>query len=358
MPNEQIPTWTRDGRHKGSLTPLKGSKYPMIDAHLHIVNFVQDTPGADALIYYLDQANVRKAVVFGLPVTKMWTEWERERPDYYLADDERCYYYSYTDSIVAETVRALPQNQQDRLFPLLCGFNPSDRLALRHVERMYEQYPDVWSGIGEVLLRHDDLTGLTYGEPPRANHRGMWPIYQFAADHDLPVLVHQNVTSVTRSDHPVYLWELEEAIRDHPKTRFVFAHCGMSRRVAVPFYHQMVERLLDQYPNLYVDYSWIVFDVVICPSGQPSEDWLNLTERYSHRICLGSDMVTRFERLGPELQRYDVFLDRLSETARANLCYHTAERIYGGNKGKVAKLNPASTQSIPAWNSVLSAVEE
>ena len=29
-----------------------------------------------------------------------------------------------------------------------------------------------------------------------------------------------------------------------PRTRFVFAHCGMSRRVNVPFYHQMVERLL------------------------------------------------------------------------------------------------------------------
>lgn len=352
MPNEQIPTWTRKPGKRGSLAPLKGSKYRLIDGHLHVVNFVQDTPGGEALMYYLDQANVGRAVVFGLPVAKMWSACEREHPDYYLADDARCYYYAYTDCIVAEMVQALPAAQQDRLYPLLCGFNPNDRYALRHVQRMYGQYPGVWSGIGEVLLRHDDLTGLTYGEQARANHPGLWPIYQFAADHDLPVLLHHNVTSVSRSDHPVYLWELEEAVRDFPRTRFVFAHCGMSRRVNVPFYHQMVQRLLDQYPNLYVDYSWIIFDVVICPDGRPSPDWLALTEKYSDRICLGSDLVTRFERLGPELGRYDVFLNELSEAARANLCWHTAERLYGGNKGKVKDHRPAG---VPDWNAIVAA---
>ncbi len=350
MPNELIPTWTRDPRQPGSLAPLQGSKYRLIDAHLHVVNFVQDTPGGEALIDYLDRANVGRAVIFGLPVTKVWAEYEREHPDYYLSDDARCYYYACSDVIVAEMVRALPPEQQGRLYPLVCGFNPTDRYALRHVERMYALYPDLWSGIGEVLLRHDDLTALTFGEPARANHRALWPVYEFAAAHDLPVLLHQNVTSVSRSDHPVYLWEIEEAVRDFPQARFIFAHCGMSRRVNVPFYHQMVERLLDQYPNLYVDYSWIIFDVVICPNGQPSPEWLALTERYSERICLGSDLVTRFERLGPELQRYDAFLDQLSETARANLCWQTAERIYGGNKGRVQARRPIAA---PEWKSIL-----
>jgi len=236
---------------------------------------------------------------------------------------------------VAEMVRALPVESQGRLYALLCGFNPTDKSALRDVKRLYAQYPDVWSGIGEVLLRHDDLTSLTYGDAARANHRALWPVYQFAADRDLPVLLHQNVTAVSKSDHPVYLYELEEALRDFPRTRFVLAHCGISRRVNVPFYHQMIERLLDQYPQLVVDYSWIIFDVIICPHGAPQEEWLSLTEKYSHRICLGSDLVTRFERLGPEMQRYDIFLDQLSEEARANVCWHTAERIYGANKGKV-----------------------
>jgi hypothetical protein len=335
MPNENIPTWTRDPDKPGSLTPLRGSKYPLIDAHLLVVNFGQETPGGEALIQALDRVNVNKAVVFGLPVAKLWAEYDREAPDYYLANDARCYYYGYTDVIVAEMVRSLPEAQQQRLYPLLCGFNPTDKLALRDVKRLYAQYPDVWSGIGELLLRHDDLTALTYGETARANHRALWPIYEFATEHDLPVLIHQNVTSVSKSDHPVYLYEFEEALRDFPRTRFVLAHCGMSRRVNVPFYHKMVERLLDQFPLLVVDYSWIVYDVSICPDGRPQEGWVELTEKYSERICLGSDLVTRFERLGPELQRYDVFLDQLSETARENVCWRTAERVYGRNKDRV-----------------------
>jgi predicted TIM-barrel fold metal-dependent hydrolase len=305
----------------------------MIDAHLHVVNFVQETPGGDALIAAMDRANVGKAVIFGLPVAKLWAEHDREQPDYYLANDSRCYYYGYADVVVAEMVRALPPEKRDRFYPMLCGFNPTDKFALRDVERLYAQYPDVWSGIGELLLRHDDLTALTYGETARANHRALWPIYEFAAEHDLPVLLHQNVTSVSKNDHPAYLYELEEALRDFPRTRFILAHCGISRRVNVPFYHRMVKRLLDQYPRLIVDYSWIIFDVIICPRGEPKEEWLELTEEYSDRICLGSDLVTRFERMGPELQRYDVFLDQLSETARANICWHTAERVYGRNNG-------------------------
>ena len=346
MPHELIPTWTRDPKRPGSLSPLKGSRHRLIDAHLHVVNFIQETPGGDALILSMDQANIEKAVIFGLPVSKLWATWEREAPDYYLANDAPCYYYGYTDVLVAEMVRALPAQHQARLYPLICGFNPVDGYALRHIERLYAQYPEVWSGIGEVLLRHDDLTAFTYGETARANHRALWPVYQFAADHDLPVLLHQNITSVTKSDHPLYLWELEEAVAEFPRTRFVFAHCGMSRRVNVPFYHQMIDRLLAQYPNLCVDYSWIVFDVTICPGAKPDPDWLALTEKYSNRICLGSDLVTRFERLGPELQRYDVFLDRLSESARENVCRRTAEKIYGGPKDRVATRPPTS---VPAW---------
>ena len=349
MPNSNIPTWSRDPEKKGSLTPLSGSKHILIDGHLHVVNFIQESPGGEALIYHMDRANIEKSVIFGMPVTKTWASWEREQPDYYLADDSRCYYYSCTDVMVAEMYRSVPAESQDRLYPLICGFNPVDRYGIKHIERMYAQYPEVWSGIGEVLLRHDDLTALTYGEAPRANHPALWPVYQFAADHDLPVLLHHNVTSVLKADHPAYLWEFEEVVREFPRTRFILAHCGISRRVNVPFYHRMIERLLSEHPNLYVDYAWIIFDVVICPDGKPSEDWLALTERFSDRICLGSDMVTRFERLGPEMARYDPFLDQLSETARLNLCQRTAENIYGNNKGKVQQTHK---NQIPEWSKI------
>ena len=158
MPNEQVPTWQREPGKPGSLAPLRGSRYPMIDAHLHAINFAQETPGPEALIAAMDRSNVARAVIFGLPVAKLWAEWDRETPDYYLANDARCYYYGYTDVLVADLVQSLPPEQQQRLYPLMCGFNPTDKLAVRDVKRLYERYPDVWCGIGELLLRHDDLS--------------------------------------------------------------------------------------------------------------------------------------------------------------------------------------------------------
>ena len=202
MPYERSRISRRKSQDVGSLARLRGSKRRMIDAHLHVVDFVQETPGGPALIDHMDRANVDKAVIFGLPVRKLWNEYDREPPDYYLANDAHCYYYAYTDVIVAEMVRALPAEHQSRLYPLICGFNPVDRYAIRHVERLYAQYPDVWSGIGEMLLRHDDLTAFTFGENARANHRALYPIYEFAGHYDLPVLLHQNVTAVSKGDHP------------------------------------------------------------------------------------------------------------------------------------------------------------
>ena len=64
-------------------------------------------------------------------------------------------------------------------------------------------------------------------------------------------------------------------------------------------------------------------------------------------------MVTKFERIGPELQRYDVFLDQLGETARANLCWRTAEKIYGGNKNKV---NGENRLQVPAWQELIESI--
>lgn len=62
LDNAQIEAIVQSG--KTALEPLAGSKYPMIDAHVHAVNFLQETPGFQNLIAHMDQANIQKAVVF------------------------------------------------------------------------------------------------------------------------------------------------------------------------------------------------------------------------------------------------------------------------------------------------------
>ena len=55
-----------------------------------------------------------------MPVVKIWQENEKQRPNYYLDDDNACYYYSNTDAIVAREYLSLSKQEQKRFFPLLC----------------------------------------------------------------------------------------------------------------------------------------------------------------------------------------------------------------------------------------------
>ncbi len=60
--NAQIEAIVASGN--AALEPLSGSRYPMIDTHVHAVNFLQETPGFENLITHMDRANIQKAVVF------------------------------------------------------------------------------------------------------------------------------------------------------------------------------------------------------------------------------------------------------------------------------------------------------
>ena len=53
------------------------------------------------------------------------------------------------------------------------------------------------------MSRHDDLTALTYGEGVHMDSPAFKMIYDLAADYDLPVLVHHNI-SPQNSDKPLY----------------------------------------------------------------------------------------------------------------------------------------------------------
>ena len=141
----------------------------------------------------MDTASVDNIVLFGLSVTKLWTDYDRERPIYYDDNDAPAYYYGFTDVILAEAIKKLPEEQKDRIYPMICGFNPVDRNGLDHIKRMVEMYPDLWVGIGEVFFRHDDLTRMIYGRNPTANCASMDPVYEYAAEKNLPIWIHSDI---------------------------------------------------------------------------------------------------------------------------------------------------------------------
>ncbi|OAI94204.1 amidohydrolase family protein [Pseudomonas putida] len=292
--------------------------YRYSDAHLHYVDFFQETEGMPALLEAMDKAGIEQSMISGIPVAKKWHEDEPKRPRYYAGDDADAYWYSATDSYVAAAVEKLPPEQRKRFHPFLSGINPVDKNAVAHIERMLELHPGLWQGIGEVFTRHDDLTALTSGDTPRANNEAMTRIYHLAAERDLPVLLHSNITS-KRERNPLYLAEIEEPLRNHPHTRFIWAHAGSSMEIhrhqeKMDFLLPTLTRLLEDYPNLYVDLSWSVLQpYLLDDKGTPRKEWLALVERFPERFMLGSDVVGRFSSLGEQFQGFAPFLDALPE---------------------------------------------
>lgn len=254
----------------------------------------------------------------GVAVAKKWHEDEPKRPRYYAGDDAGAYWYSATDVIVAAAVKSLPAEQRRRVHPFLTGFNPTDKNADAHIRRMLELDPGLWQGIGEIFTRHDDLTALTYGDVPRANNEALARVYHLVAEFDLPVLLHANVTS-KRERNPLYLAEIEEPLRNHPHVRFIWAHAGTSMEIhrhqkKLDFLLPTLRRLLQRYPNLYIDLSWSVLrPYLLDEQGKPDPQWLALVERFPQRFMLGSDVVGQFDSLPELMASFDPFLDALPE---------------------------------------------
>lgn len=300
----------------GAEEPKPAPKYEIADGHLHFLNFVQETAGMDAFLKAMDDTGVAESVVIGMPVVKEWDEGDAKRPTYYLDNDSRTYWYTATDFLVARAVLDLPKDRQARLHPFICGFNSADRNAVDHVERMLALYPDFWQGIGEVFLRHDDLTALTYGAAPRATSAAFGRLLDLAAARDLPVLVHSDIGSAWR-EQPDYLAEIESSIRTHPNTRMIWAHAGISRRIVIANHTDILRRVLGLYPNLTIDLSWVIFEQELAPGGALDRKWVSLIEEYPGRFVIGSDTVGVFDQYQPTLQRYYLLLDALQPgTAR------------------------------------------
>ncbi|MGA8100491.1 MAG: amidohydrolase family protein [Candidatus Cybelea sp.] len=292
-------------------------RHLMADAHFHLFDFIQTSDGLPAAVEAMNEAGVDHAMVSGMSVCKKWSSWDPVEPKYYLDDDSRLYPYSATDVLVYEQVMSLPEGERQRFHPFICGFDPTDRNAVDHVKRMLALFPNFWHGIGEVFARHGELTALMYGEPGRANHVALDPVYELAADLDMPVSVHSDVTSIWETQNPIYLTEITEALRKHPQTKFVWCHAGVSRRLVVPTHVHELRRLLTAHKKLYVDLSWVVYDDHLVLNGQPRGDWLELVEQFPDRFMIGSDVIASTTSYVSTMTRYYVILDALKpETAK------------------------------------------
>ena len=268
---------------------------PFCDCHCHTVDFRQTGINLSDLIGVMDESNIRYAAVFGLPLKIHGDANEKADACYYTIGDSRVNYWPATDRILLDQLDELPLRSRTRLFPFLCGFIPTDMYCLEGIEETFNRAPDVWAGIGEIILRHDKLTWKTEMETARADHPAMRGVYDFAAERDLPVLLHSNIGTDDNErkldSNPVYVRELRTALENHPKARFIWAHAGVSYGISFDRIPDIVGGLLAEFDNLWIDLSWDVFLQKQLKKQEATQHWLDLINKYDSRFMIGTDAV-------------------------------------------------------------------
>ncbi len=358
---------------------------PYADCHFHLVNFLQNgqfdnhdskfpcgvrglmedgryfqLPYGEryrrltGLIEIAERHDIVDVVLCGMPFVKKWSEDEFFlRPRYYLDSSSRVIQARDSDLIVATAFmdyrrefadRPAQMAKLQRLHPFICALDTTDLGAVDLAIKRIREYPGVWEGLGELMSRHDDLTNLTTGERPRANHPSLIRLFKFAGLVSLPVSIHHNVAPISRGEterkQPYYLAEfvdlLERTISSEPdpakRPKVMWCHAGISRRIVVAGYEETLEMLLQRFPeNLYLDLSWVVLGSYIY---QNMEAWVALINRYPDNFVIGSDSVGQYTGIPLELKKYQVLLAALPEEIRAKVSHGNLGEILAASRSE------------------------
>jgi hypothetical protein len=288
---------------------------PITDAHVHYLDFTQHSDGIKAFIDALNAAHVSDAIFTGMGLSKEWNDDEIEQPRYYLdSDTAKVNWDPRTDYLIANAYLRADKESQKRLHPFACGFNGNDQASLDYLKILLQSYPGVFQGIGEIFGHHDSLGSQIIGKAPNPASSGFKLLYSFAGKYHMPVLIHSNITTRTKTDKLLYLEQMENILQSYPETMFIWAHIGISRDIYVKNLSHVFESQLAKHSNLYVDISWFAWEGEINKDGKLDSTWKDMIIKYPTRFMIGTDSVAKFkdtEAYSKEIHKYDVLLHKL-----------------------------------------------
>jgi hypothetical protein len=271
--------------------------YEFNDAHFHLTNYIQEGLPLSQFVEMMGD-RVGRATIFGLPVQQQWSyriDGDRA-PTYYLNSDAPLYYYSFTDAYMAMQYRSLPPHSQQRIDPLISGFNPCDMYAVDHIRRVLRTFPGVFSGLGEFSVHKEFVSAKIAGGVASLEDPALDRIFDFAGEVGMLVLIHSDidVPFAKEGSTPAYLERTKGLFRKHPRTPTIWAHAGVGRIVRPIKSHcaQMMEILGDPaLSHVYLDISWDQTAKYIIDSDESLKITVNMLEAFPDRFLFGTDAV-------------------------------------------------------------------
>jgi hypothetical protein len=283
------------------------------DSHVHMTNYIQEGPNIRKFLEVMG-TKVGRATLFGIPLQQLWSYRVSgvHAPAYYLQSDSPLYYYSFTDAVIAMAYRSLSKKDQARFDPMITGFNVTDMYAVDHIRRVLKTFPGVFSGIGEFTIHKEFVSAKTSGETPSLTDPAVDRILDFAGEAGLIALIHNDIDTpfsktqsdtedrvLTRPKQPVYLAQLKELFRRHPKTTIVWAHLGLGRIIRpVKSQAAIIEELIDDpaFNHVYFDISWDEVAKYISATPETAQVAADLINRHPDRFLFGTDEVAPIDQ--------------------------------------------------------------
>ena len=280
------------------------------DSHFHLTNYVQQGTDVHTYVDSIMGDKVCRSTLFGIPLQQTWS-YENSgnyAPTYYLQSDAPLYYYSFTDAVIAKAYLSLSKEQQARLDPMITGFNPADMYAVDHIRRVLQLFPGVFSGIGEFSIHKEFVSSKVAGETASLTNPALDRILDLAAEVGLAVILHSDIDMpfAKAGQEPVYLAQMKELLRRHPKTTIIWAHIGLGRVVQPtqgqatsdgaersPAYMELVEAMLTDptLKHVYFDISWDEVAKYAIATPESVKRTASILNRYPDRFLFGTDNV-------------------------------------------------------------------
>lgn len=264
-------------------TKVEKASFPLIDMHTH--PYVKSEEELDAWVKTMDELNIDKSVIL-----------------------------TYQTGEAFDSLYRFFQKYPDR-FILFCGFDYTGYedadFAAKAVKELERCYKVGARGVGEL---GDKGSGLFYSKPSPAygmhiDDERMKPLIEKCGELNMPISIHvaepiwmyQPMDSTNDGlmnafkwrldnkenikDHSEMIKTLENAVKNHPDTKFIACHYANSS-----YDLSILGALFDQYPNLYADISARYAETATIPR------YVNrFFTQYADRLVYGTDMGTSKE---------------------------------------------------------------
>lgn len=318
------------------------------DVHFHLTNYIQQGTDIHEFLKIMG-TKVGRVALFGIPLQQEWS-YENSgefAPTYYLQTDAPLYYYSFTDACIAMAYRSLSQQDRDRFDPMITGFNPADMYAADHIRRVLTIFPGVFSGIGEFTIHKEFVSSKVAGGPASLRNPALDRILDFSGEVGLAVLIHNDmdVPFAKEGSSPVYLAQMKEVLRRHPKTTIIWAHTGMGRIVRPVSGHAAALEAILQDPafrHVNFDISWDEVAKYLVATPESTRIAADLINRYPDRFLFGTDEVA------PSTQEKYLKVYYQYEPLWQLLTPATREMV---RKGNYVRIFDEARRKVRAWES-------